>query len=210
MQKKVSIFLFYSFVAFLIYTYQGAILSWIENATLSLIPITMTIATLMSLFPIIPYPLVGAVIGASYGLIIGGFITWFGSTAASLLMFLIVRYGYQDWGVQVLHRYKALSQVTTLFEKNAFLTILFARVIPFIPSIVINTYAALSRIRLLPYMLASAIGKVPAMLLFALVGAQWMSDPFSILYILLFYALFLLVVYFLYQIWTRHTRRIET
>ncbi len=157
----------------------------------------------MALFPIIPYPVVGGVLGAAFGPVWGGFLTWFGSFAASILMFLIVRYGYQEWGIKILQKYDRIGRVNVMFERNAFLTILFARLALIIPSIVINIYAALSRVSFLSYAIASAAGKVPAMLLVAMIGDNLLTEPRNIVISLGVYGGFLVVTLMLYRIWKK-------
>lgn len=201
MYKKLGLAAIYMVIAFVIYRYGDAILSWFQQSDNVVLVIIM--ATLMALFPVIPYPVVGGVIGAALGPVQGAMVTWTGSATASILMFLFIRYGYQEWGVNVLHRYKRIGKLTELFENNAFLTILFARLIPFIPSIVINTYAALSRVSFTSYAVASSLGKIPAALLFVTVGDNLMSDPKNILVTIGVYGVFLALSLFAYRLWKR-------
>lgn len=201
MLKKLLMALSYAGVAIVIYLYGEAILTWFQQTENLLLVALM--ATVMALFPIIPYPVIGGVIGAALGPSLGAAITWIGSAAASILMFLFVRYGFQEWGERALHRYKSIDKVTTLFERNAFLAILFARLLPFIPSIIINVYAALSRVSFLSYAIASSIGKIPAMLLFAMVGDNLMSDPKSSLTTIAVYAVFLIISLTAYRLWQK-------
>jgi uncharacterized membrane protein YdjX (TVP38/TMEM64 family) len=207
MLKKTEIAILYLGVAFIVYLYGEGILAWMQQANNKHIPFTIAVGTIMALFPVIPYPVVGGVIGATYGPLLGGIITWLGSTLASVFMFLIVRYGYQDWGLRLLHKYQAVGKITRLFEKNAFLTILFSRLIPIIPSVMINIYSALSRVSFTSYAIASALGKVPAMLLFALVGDQFISQPKNIVLTIAVYAIFLLIIFLFYQLWTKNNLR---
>lgn len=158
-------------------------------------------AMLVALFPVIPYPLVGGVLGAAFGPILGGVITWVGSTAASLLMFLFIRYGYQEWGLKLLNSHARLSRFTELFERNAFLAIVFARLIPFVPSFVVNIYAALSRVSIGVYATASALGKIPAMLLFVVVGDSLVGEPRNMMITLGIYIVFISVTVGLYRLW---------
>ena len=209
MFKKFGLALLYILSVYFVFVYRQDILQWIQQ-TDSVVVVTL-IAMLMALFPIIPYPVVGGVIGAAFGPVLGGTMTWVGSAAASILMFLFVRYGFQEWGVRLLHSRKGIGKVTELFERNAFLTILFTRLLPFIPSILINTYAALSRVSFTSYAIASSIGKIPAMLLFVMIGDSLMTEPRNILLTVAVYGVFLIVTLSVYQLWRRSqgTRKAE-
>lgn len=198
MFKKLGMALIYAAIGGLVYFYGDTILVWIRSTdSMTLI---MFMAVIMALFPVIPYPVVGGVIGAALGPVIGGIVTWVGSTAASILMFMFIRYGFQEWGDRVLYRYNRLGKVTTMFERNAFMTILFTRLIPFIPSIVINVYAALSKVTFASYSIASALGKIPAMLLFSMVGDHLMTDPSHIMITIGVYGVFLAITLLVYRL----------
>lgn len=201
MVKKLGLAILYIGIAYMIYIYGEVILAWFQHT--SHVTLVMLIATLMALFPVIPYPIVGGVIGAAFGPVLGGVMTWVGSTLASILMFLFVRYGYQEWGERVLHSRNSVGKITVLFEKNAFLTILFTRLIPFIPSIVINIYSALSRVSFAAYAIASSIGKIPAMLLFALIGDSLMTEPSNIIVTIVVYGAFMTITLLIYKLWKK-------
>lgn len=205
MNKKIALAVFYLGIGFLIYVYGEAILKWFQEA--DNIYLVTVMATIMALFPVIPYPLVGGVIGAAYGPVAGGLITWLGSTAASILMFLFVRYGFQEWGIRILNRYDRIGKLTSMFERNAFLTIAFARCIPIVPSIVVNVYCALSRVSFLTYAIASALGKIPAMLLFAVVGDNLMTEPRNILLTIGIYSVFLGSMLFIHRKWKQRVAK---
>lgn len=207
MFKKAGLTLFYLLILLIIYYSSESLLFWIENAPHHLLPLILLVATLLALFPIIPFPIVGALIGATYGVLVGGVVVWTASTLASILMFIFVRYGYQDWGSKILYRYKGIEKLTLIFERNAFMAVLFARLIPFIPSIIINIYAALSRISFPAYSISSAVGKIPAMLLFATLGDQWMTNPRYILPSICFYLVFISISYLSYRLWMKRSKK---
>ncbi|HTG71205.1 MAG TPA: VTT domain-containing protein [Candidatus Udaeobacter sp.] len=199
MLKKIGLAIIYAAAAFVLYTYGDEILPWLQQA--DNVPLVILMAALMALFPVIPYPVVSGIIGAALGPALGGFAAWAGSAAASIVMFLFIRYGYREWGVHVLHRYSRIGRLTELFERNAFLTILFARLIPFIPSIAINIYSAISRVSFTSYAIASSLGKMPAMLLFVTVGDNLISNPKNMLAAIGIYGLFLTLSLFAYRLW---------
>jgi uncharacterized membrane protein YdjX (TVP38/TMEM64 family) len=187
------------------YLYGESLLNWIRQVGTDYMFTTAILATFFALFPIIPYPIIGGVLGAAYGPIAGSTITWIGSSLASILMFAFVRYGYQDWGKKWLYKYERLSKITTMFERNAFMTIFLTRLIPVIPSIIVNIYSALSRVSFLRYSIASSLGKVPSMILFATVGNSIVHNPSDLTFVSLFYGAFLLVVYAGFRLFNRYS-----
>jgi uncharacterized membrane protein YdjX (TVP38/TMEM64 family) len=202
MFKKTGLAVLYASIAFLIYRYGDAIMTWFQQA--DNVSLVVIMATLVALFPVIPYPVIGGLIGAALGPVLGAAVTWTGSATASIVMFLFIRYGYQEWGLKVLGRYSSINKLTAMFERNAFLTIMFARFIPFIPSIAVNMYSALSRVSFTVYAVASSIGKIPAMLLFAMIGDTLMTDPRNLFVTVLVYGLFLIVSLYAYRRWKLH------
>ena len=199
MAKKLLLAACCAVIAVILYLHGEALLAWLrgtDNAA-----VAVPVATLLALFPVIPYPLVGGVIGAAYGPAVGGIVTWAGSTAASLLMFALIRYGFREWGDRLLRERPVAGRLTKLFERHAFLAILFARMLPFVPSVIVNSYAALSRVAFLPYAVASALGKIPAMLLFATAGDQLLTAPRNAVLALAVYGVFLGAALLVYRRW---------
>ncbi|MFC0560428.1 TVP38/TMEM64 family protein [Halalkalibacter alkalisediminis] len=202
--KKGLVLLSYLFIALFMYLYGESLLNWIHQGGTDYMVVTATLATFFALFPIIPYPIIGGVLGAAYGPFSGSMITWLGSSLASILMFAFVRYGYQDWGKRWLYKYDRLSKITKMFEQNAFMTIFITRLIPVIPSIIVNIYSALSRVSFIRYTVASSLGKIPAMILFATVGNSIVNNPRDLLFLSFFYGAFLLIVYLAYKLFNRY------
>lgn len=206
--KKSFIFLSYVIVAILLSIYGEQLLHWLQSGGTRSLVLTSVAATMFALFPVIPYPVIGGILGAAYGPWLGSGLTWLGSSLASIMMFSAVRYGFQDWGRSLLYRYKQTARITHLFEQNAFMTIFISRLIPVIPSIVVNIYSALSRVPFWPYACASSLGKIPSMFLFAIVGNSLVTSPRNLVFICFVYAGFLLVVYLIYRFFNRHARAV--
>ncbi|WP_078427019.1 TVP38/TMEM64 family protein [Alkalihalobacterium alkalinitrilicum] len=203
MLKKIGALALYVIIGLLLYLYGDSLVTWLNMYARDFILLTMIVATLLSLFPIIPYPIIGGIVGAAFGPALGAFVIWVGSSAASIIMFLVVRYSFQDWGNAILRNYKPLEKITVLFEKNAFFVIFLTRLIPIIPSIIVNIYSALSRVSFMNYAIASSLGKMPSMLLFAIVGNTLVTNPRDLIIILLLYILFVVIVFGCFKLWKK-------
>ena len=206
MKRKIAVLVLFLIFGVLVYLNRFDLVDWIRDYGQRSVVLTTIAATLFALFPVIPYPIIGALLGVMYGPALGSLVTWIGSSIASIIMFIAIRLGFQDWGRKVITRYQSLDKITALFERNAFMTIFISRMVPVIPSIVANSYFALSRVSLGVYSIASTIGKIPSMILFATVGSTLLNNPGDLLFVGLYYVGFLLVVYSCYRMWTRRGR----
>ncbi|MCM2675777.1 TVP38/TMEM64 family protein [Alkalicoccobacillus plakortidis] len=206
MKRKIAVLVLFLIFGVLVYLNRFDLVDWIRDYGQRSVILTTIAATLFALFPVIPYPIIGALLGVMYGPALGSLVTWIGSSIASIIMFIAIRFGFQDWGRKVITRYQSLDKITALFERNAFMTIFISRMVPVIPSIVANSYFALSRVSLGVYSIASTIGKIPSMILFATVGSTLLNNPGDLLFVGLYYVGFLLVVYSCYRMWTRRGR----
>lgn len=93
-----------------------------------------------------------------------------GATAGATVAFLVARYLLHDW-VEAKFGGR-LRPIQEGFKKNAFHYLITLRLIPFIPFFVINLVSGLTRISLITYVTATAIGIIPASFVFAYAGRQ--------------------------------------
>ncbi|MNI30176.1 SNARE associated Golgi protein [compost metagenome] len=91
-----------------------------------------------------------------------------------------------------------------MMEKSPFLAIFLARLIPVFPQAIVNIYPAFLNIRLLTYTVASALGKIPAMLVYSFLGKNLFSNWQNSLIIIGIYMLFLFIVYLIYRLWLKN------
>ncbi|NGZ75627.1 TVP38/TMEM64 family protein [Saccharibacillus alkalitolerans] len=157
------------------------------------------LAFLFAFFPVLPYKLVIASLGFLYGPAAGALIAWLAVTAASLLQYTLVRRFFRKQGQAALARFSGLERAGRLMERRPFAVILAARLVPLLPQALVNLYPAFLNIRPAVYIVASALGKIPAMLVFAFVGQNLFTDLPKTLTVLALYGGFLIVVYAAYR-----------
>lgn len=107
--------------------------------------------------------------GFLFGIAIGASLTVIGATLGATALFLIARTALGD-----LLRRKAgpfLARMADGFNKDAFNYLLFLRLVPVFPFWVVNLVPALLGMRLIPFVVATGLGIVPATIVFSAFGA---------------------------------------
>ncbi|GAB6929812.1 hypothetical protein JCM10914A_37950 [Paenibacillus sp. JCM 10914] len=157
------------------------LIRWLESEPpLSLIII---LATLLALFPIAPFRVVIAILGFAYGTLWAAAIAWLSTTAAAVIIYVVVRTIYREPGGRLLERYSALQGFTTMVERHPFPAMVLARLMPVVPQMAVNIYAGVASIPFWTYTIASALGKSPGILLYAWLGSGFSERP--LLFVLL-------------------------
>ncbi|KOP68906.1 hypothetical protein AMS62_01045 [Bacillus sp. FJAT-18019] len=173
--KKWIIPVFYASLLVLAFTYRHEIMDWlVENPPFILM---VLLATLLALFPVAPYKVVIAILGYAYGTVWAAAISWFGTTAAAILLYIIVRTLYLEAGRRLIDKYSVLRSFTNTVERRPFQAILLARLLPVVPQMAVNIYAGVAAIPFWTYAIATGIGKTPAILLYAWLGSGFADHP---------------------------------
>ncbi len=108
--------------------------------------------------------------GFLFGTALGTLYVNLGATSGAVLAFLVARYLFRD---AVERRLGArLEMIQRGFGRNAFNYLLTLRLIPLFPFFLVNLAAGLTRMRLSTYTAATAIGIIPASIVYANAGSQ--------------------------------------
>jgi len=184
------------------YIYNDEILHWMQYGD---VPVLLIFAAALGfiIVPVIPYKIVIGMLGYMYGPLLGALISWTAASVASVIVFWLARYLFQKQGLAYLSRYEKLEKFQAAIEKNPFLIILLARLIPVIPQAVVNVIPAITSIPVVTFAAASALGKIPAMLLYAFIGSNLLAGTGKLVLSFGVYALFLAIVYAVYRLWLK-------
>lgn len=108
--------------------------------------------------------------GFLFGVALGTLYVNIGATSGAVLAFLVARYLFRD---AVERRFGAkLAAIQHGFSRNAFNYLLTLRLIPLFPFFLVNLASGLTRIRLSTYTAATAIGIIPASIVYANAGSR--------------------------------------
>ncbi|MCD9025261.1 TVP38/TMEM64 family protein [Cohnella silvisoli] len=171
--KKWMLLAIYLIVAGLILLNRQSLLDWLQvESSWKADLLLFMFAFIVALVPAIPYGLIAALLGAKYGAITGSLINLSLSCVAAIALFLLVRYAFSPKQRKRAADMKGLSRITAITERSPFIAVLFARMLPVIPSQAINIFAALTRMNVIPYVVATIIGKIPFIAAATLLGDQ--------------------------------------
>lgn len=204
--KKGMVLLVYAAAAALILLNHDSLLSWLEGGGIEKLPLVIGGAVLLGLIPVVPFGVIAGMIGAHYGPVWGSFINVGSSTAAAALTFLAIRLVFQERGRRWIASHRRADRLTLRMERHAFMTIIWARVLPFVPAMAVNVCAAIIRMPFPSFVAATALGKIPVMIVFSVIGSQIFTSWPKALWTLFIYLIFLAVVYAGDRLWKQGMR----
>ena len=128
---------------------------------------------LEAVFP--PLPLVAFVLAnaAAYGFLIGFLLSWTGTVAGSLIVFMFIRWLAHKRLRTFLERSKKIERMLEWVDQRGFGPVFFVSSIPFTPSALINVVAGLSKMNPYSFFLSIMLGKAIMIGIVTFVGADW-------------------------------------
>ena len=105
-----------------------------------------------------------------FGIFWGIVISVVAETVGVTISFLLLRFFFRDTAQNLIKKSKFLSSVDKYSSKKGFVVMLIARMVPYIPSGVLNAVGALSSLSLRDYVLSAFIGKFPSTGIEAIIG----------------------------------------
>ncbi|USK62388.1 TVP38/TMEM64 family protein [Peribacillus asahii] len=144
---------------------EELVLYWFKESGPLSIFVSILLNIIISIFGVIPSIFLTASNITFFGFETGILISYIGECAGAGISFLLYRKGVQYVKNSIPANSRYLNKLTQSKGKEAFLLVVSLRLFPLMPSGLINLGAALSQISTLHFILASAIGKIPAMLI---------------------------------------------
>lgn len=136
------------------------------------IPISLLVSVLIAIAGVLPSVFVTGANILFFGPIKGFFISLLGEVIGGYVSFYIYRKGFKKRIKKSIdmNKYKIIKGIVEGDGKTATILVVEGRLIPFIPSGFITFAAAISNIKVLPYIIATLIGKIPSIALEAFVS----------------------------------------
>ena len=180
-------------IIFVGFIQKDKMMTWIHQGGAVAVIICIVFVAILVFFPIIPYPVLAATIGSIFGVFIGVSISLVGVMVGTMIMFILFRYGFQELARKILTKYPTMKEYESFFERNAFVAILYSRLIPIVPSQVVTIVSALSKVKWSTFFVATCIGKIPAAVTFTFAGSVFEGSKRLSISIFVLYFLILML-----------------
>ena len=133
-----------------------------EHQNLAIV-ISICISIIIAVLGVVPSVFITAANILFFGFWNGMFISFLGEALGAAIAFLLYRKGFKKTVEKKLDKYPKVKRLLEAEDKEAFYLVLALRLIPFVPSGLITFAAAVGRISFLVFILASSLGKLPAL-----------------------------------------------
>lgn len=129
------------------------------------IVISIGISIIIALLGVVPSVFITAANILFFGFWNGTLISFIGEAAGAGIAFLLYRKGFKRSVVKGMEKYPKVQRLLNAEGKEAFYLVFALRLIPFVPSGLITFAAAVGRVSLPVFIIASSLGKLPALLI---------------------------------------------
>ena len=127
--------------------------------------ISIGLSVLIAVAGIIPSIFVTGANVIVFGFYGGLIVSWIGEIIGAYISFLLYRWGFKAKVDHFASKQVLIKRISEGKGKIAFIYIFEGRLIPFLPSGVVTFAASVSSVGIIAFVIATAVGKLPAMLL---------------------------------------------
>ncbi len=124
-----------------------------------------------------------------FGIVPGIVLSCIAETIGVTISFLLMRFFFREAAESIIKKSKYLNSIDQYSSKNGFTVMLIARMVPYIPSALLNALGALSSLSLRDYVITSFIGKFPSTGIEAIIGHDTITrqeDPTRLIVVVIF------------------------
>nr|WP_160720843.1 VTT domain-containing protein [Bacillus sp. USDA818B3_A] len=120
---------------------------------------------IISVLGIVPSVFLTAINLQVFGFWEGMFISFAGEALGAIISFVLYRKGFRKLSNLKQFSHPKVKRLLTAQGKESFFLILSLRLLPFVPSGVVTFFAAIGKTSILIFVIASSIGKIPAIMI---------------------------------------------
>jgi uncharacterized membrane protein YdjX (TVP38/TMEM64 family) len=153
--------------------------------------VSLLISILIAILGVLPSIFVTGANVLFFGIYNGLLISWLGEVIGAGISFKLYRWGFKRRTEQIGMNYPLINKITQAQGFKINILIFEARLLPYVPSGLVTLAGAVSNMHLLPFLVATALGKLPSIALEVLVAYQiiqlsgfWLAVVFTAILII--------------------------
>ena len=127
--------------------------------------LSLAVSIIVAVLGLVPSVFITAANILFFGFWQGTLVSFAGEAIGALVAFLLYRTGFQKTSTRQLERYPSLQGLIATERWKAFWIICSLRLVPFVPSGLITFAAAIGKVSWGYFLVASSLGKIPALLI---------------------------------------------
>ncbi|WP_339061558.1 TVP38/TMEM64 family protein [Tepidibacillus marianensis] len=125
---------------------------------------------IQTFFPFIPFVLLAGANALVFGIWKGYIISWIFAVIGAILAFYFSRYIAQEFAKRQTEKYPIIKKLENKIKHNGFFIFFLGRLIPILPSSVVNFFGGISSISFRTFFWSTLLGKLPIVFLETLIG----------------------------------------
>jgi len=127
--------------------------------------ISLCVSIFIAVIGVLPSVFITAANILFFGFWNGTMLSFIGEALGAGIAFLLYRKGFKKITEKGLNKYPAVQKLINAGNKEAFYLVFSLRLIPFVPSGLITFAAAIGKVSFVVFLIASSLGKLPALLM---------------------------------------------
>ena len=167
--------------------------------------ITMLMITVQTVVMVIPDFITIIASSAIYGWVYTAIIAWGGSLLGASICFYIGKFLGRDFIIKLSNK-GMISKIDNFFDKYGKYSILIARLVPFIPFDLTSYFAGITALSFLEFIIATAIGELPATILYSYLGGV-LTEDVEHLFIGISIIIVIILIIFIYRFTLRKRKK---
>lgn len=144
---------------------QQQIIQWFEQYPQLAVVISLGASVLVAVLGVLPSVFITAANILFFGFWPGTLLSVAGEALGAAVAFLLYRKGFKKLSQKGLEKYPRAKTLIEAEGRKAFGLIFSLRLLPFVPSGLVTFAAAVGKVGLLVFVVASSLGKIPALLI---------------------------------------------
>jgi uncharacterized membrane protein YdjX (TVP38/TMEM64 family) len=147
---------------------------WFDEWGMWAIPGSLLLNIVINVIGVVPSVMVTGINVMMWGPLMGGILSWIGEILGSITALWLYRLGIRSFKKMNSKQWRWIESLNRWPRKKQFLSLLAARITPFIPSMIVNLAGAFTNVRMMDFIITTAIGKIPSISLEVLVSYDFL------------------------------------